>query len=140
VVTSHDDIGFVSIGNGGVHASAQFMLASYTHVVAYYRALYQTFAAKKRAEVAPGVGDFTDMFLINRNGVTQVPPAVIDVLNEIYAKNLERVRRFPEEAEGQLVEAEMRLFSQPSTPPAPLPPPQAEEAHRSAAQLDSPAC
>jgi hypothetical protein len=137
VVTCHDDIGFVSIGNGGVHASAQFMLESYTHAIGYYRALYQTFAAKKWAEVAPGVGNFTDMFFITRDGVTQVAPAVIAVLDEIFAKNLERVKKFSEEAESQLIQAEQKLFPQPSTPPVQLPPPEATTRQTAVASIRS---
>lgn len=118
IVTCHDDIGFVSIGNGGVHASAQFMYESYTHSVPYYPALYQTFVAKKRAEVAPGVGGFTDMFVLNRNGITRVPDALIQALERIYKANVERVKNFPVEAESQLIEAEKALFPQPSEMPA----------------------
>jgi hypothetical protein len=116
IVSCHDDIGFVSIGNGGVHSSAQFMLDSYVHNYNYCRALYLTFSAKKRAEVAPGVGDFTDMFFINRNGVTQVPLTVINVLNRIYKENQKRIKKFPEQAETRIIAAEKAIFPQPSEP------------------------
>jgi hypothetical protein len=72
LVTNHSDIGFASIGSGGIHSSAHFMFESYSHGTMYYRALYQTFKAKKRAEVAPGVGGYTDMFLVTKNGASVI--------------------------------------------------------------------
>jgi hypothetical protein len=118
VVTCHSDIGFLSIGSGGIHSSAYFMTTSYSSVTMYYRALYHTFIAKKKAEVDPYVGSYTDMFIINRLGITKVPDGVIAALEKIYQGNLEREKQLPEEAEKQLIEAEKLLFPQPSAPPA----------------------
>jgi hypothetical protein len=56
----------------------------------YYRALHHTFVAKEKAEVDPFVGAYTDMFLINRSGITKIPDDVIAVLQNIYSENLER--------------------------------------------------
>jgi hypothetical protein len=83
----------------------------------YYRALYHTFVAKKKAEVDPFVGTHTDLFLINRSGIRKIADGVVDALQKIYAANLEREKQLPEEAEKQLVEAEKLLFPQPSEPP-----------------------
>ena len=104
LVTNHSDIGFISIGSGGIHSSAYFMTTSYTYLTMYYRALYHTFAAKKRAEVDPYVGTYTDMFLLNRNTATQIPREMIAELEKIYAERIEREKRLPEEAEMKLVE------------------------------------
>jgi len=117
LVRNHSDIGFVSIGNGGIHSSAHFMFESYSHATTYYRALYQTFKAKKRAEVAPGVGEFTEMFLVNRSGVSPIPREVIDTLEKIHKEDIERAKERPEEVEGLLGEFFQELYPQPSTPP-----------------------
>ena len=63
-VTCHDSLGFAAVGVGSWHASSQFMLAGYS--VSFYLAetLLLTYIAKKRAEVAPGVGKATDLFTI----------------------------------------------------------------------------
>lgn len=114
VVTCHDDIGFLSIGLGGIHASAQFMLEPYSHVRNYYAALYSTFCAKKRAEVAPGVGKHTDMLFINRNGVTEVDRKVIDKLEKIYEQHKRATKKMLTRVESQIVGHEKRLF--PSAP------------------------
>jgi hypothetical protein len=60
----NDGIGFAAIGIGQNHAESQFMFAKYTPSEKFEKALFLTYYAKKRAEVAPGVGNFTDMFYI----------------------------------------------------------------------------
>jgi hypothetical protein len=117
LVTNHSDIGFVSIGSGGIHSSAYFMTTSYTNATAYYVALYHTFAAKKRAEVDPYVGTYTDMFLLNRDVAGQVPRGLTAELEKVYAERIEREKLLPQEAEKRLVEADKNLQSQPSEPP-----------------------
>jgi hypothetical protein len=117
LVTNHSDIGFASIGSGGIHSSAYFMTTSYTYATAYYVALYHTFAAKKRAEVDPYVGTYTDMFLLNRDVAGQVPRGLIAELEKVYAERIELEKRLPQEAEKRLVEADKNLQSQPSEPP-----------------------
>ena len=117
VVTDHSGIGFVSIGSGGIHTSAHFMLESYTNATTYFRALYQTFKAKKRAEVAPGVGAYTDMFLITRTAASTINREIIQALEDIHTEDMARTKRLPEEAEQRLVEAHKSLLPQPSEPP-----------------------
>lgn len=90
VITNHADIGFLSIGVGGIHSSAQFMYQPYTHHQNYFEAVYATFVAKKRAEVAPGVGPGTDVFRINANGVATFPAEIVHHLDRMYQG--ERVR------------------------------------------------
>lgn len=62
--TCQDGVGFAAIGVGSWHASSQLMVAGHTRKAPLSRSVYLTFAAKKRAEIAPGVGTETDMFLI----------------------------------------------------------------------------
>jgi len=84
VVTCHSDISFLSIGSGGIHSSAYFMTSSYNTATIYCKALYHTYVAKKRAEVDPYVGPYTDMFLINRLGITKIADEVVSALKSIY--------------------------------------------------------
>lgn len=84
LVTAHDDIGFASIGNGGIHASAHFMRREHVATAWYWKTLFTAFAAKKRAEVAPGVGDKTDMFLVTRNGVDKMPEDMMEEFEKRY--------------------------------------------------------
>jgi hypothetical protein len=119
IVTNHSDTGFVSIGEGGIHSSAYFMLVPYTHVISYNQALYQTFKAKKRAEVAPGVGMHTDMFLINANGAVTIDRQVIDGLEKLHAEDISRAKKRPADAEKRLIKLHSALFptQPPGTPP-----------------------
>ena len=63
-VQCHDMIGFASIGSGSRHAESQFMLARYSGTSLVSEALFLTYIAKKRAEIAPGVGTETDVYMI----------------------------------------------------------------------------
>jgi 20S proteasome alpha/beta subunit len=57
-------VGFVAIGGGKIHAESQFMFAGHSQHKNYEDTIQLTLAAKKRAEVAPGVGKLTDMVVI----------------------------------------------------------------------------
>lgn len=117
-VTNHADIGFVSIGIGGIHSSAQFMLEPYTHSNAYYPALVSTFLAKKRAEVAPGVGTATDMFVVTRAGVTKIPDEVVSALERSYQSQ----RRANAKATAKMVQSVLLADSKWSSAFAPTAP------------------
>jgi hypothetical protein len=127
IVSNHSDTGFVSIGEGGIHSSAYFMLTPYTHTSGYYQALYHTFKAKKRAEVAPGVGAHTDMFLINAINAVTVDRPVIEGLEKLHADDIARAKKRPDQAGKQLFKLHNTIFPQqssgtpPSGPTAPRP-------------------
>ncbi|HWY31906.1 MAG TPA: hypothetical protein VNX46_14190, partial [Candidatus Acidoferrum sp.] len=55
-VICHDVVGFASIGAGYWHADSQFMFAEHNPFNSFAETLFLTYSAKKRAEVAPGVG------------------------------------------------------------------------------------
>jgi len=59
-----DQTAFVAIGSGGRHAESQFMLAKYSGGVPNAEALLLAYSAKRNAEIAPGVGAETDIFVI----------------------------------------------------------------------------
>lgn len=63
-VSCHDSVGFAAIGSGTAHAQSQFMFSRFTPSSTFTRTLTLIYAAKKRAEVAPGVGVDTDLFLV----------------------------------------------------------------------------
>jgi ATP-dependent protease HslVU (ClpYQ) peptidase subunit len=63
-IRSCDAIGFAAIGSGAYHARSELRVAGHTAVTPLPTGLYHTFAGKKRAEVAPGVGAETDTFII----------------------------------------------------------------------------
>jgi hypothetical protein len=64
-----DAIGFAAIGAGSWHANSQLMLAGYHRLAVFEEALWLTYLAKRRAEVAPGVGGRgTDVFMLSGGG------------------------------------------------------------------------
>jgi hypothetical protein len=63
-VSCDDVIGFSAIGSGARHAESQFMLARHAWNRELPETLLLTYSAKKDAEIAPGVGTETDMFMI----------------------------------------------------------------------------
>ena len=62
-----DRIGFVAAGSGRRHAESEFMFGGYTPEWDFPDALSLIYSAKKRAEVAPGVGKQTDVVIIFSN-------------------------------------------------------------------------
>jgi hypothetical protein len=103
LVSCHTDFGFASIGIGQVHSDAHFMSENYRHNVGYYRAAYETFCAKKRSELAPGIGVETDMMIVNADGVTPIDLEFIKKMNYLYQKNVSKYKKFSERAERNLM-------------------------------------
>lgn len=93
IVTLHDDIGFVSIGSGGIHASGYYMQAPYSHMIGYHQALILTYFGKKRAEVAPGVGRLTNMFLITGDGASEVSQIELEALSKAFVRAEQNSKR-----------------------------------------------
>jgi hypothetical protein len=59
-----DNVGFAAIGIGDRHASSQLMFARHAWNAPFPETLMLTYYAKKKAEVAPGVGVGTDMVMV----------------------------------------------------------------------------
>jgi len=63
-ITCQDRVGFAAIGIGASHSESQFMYVGHTVEKPLIDTLLTTYIAKRRAEIAPGVGKETDMFAI----------------------------------------------------------------------------
>jgi hypothetical protein len=87
-----DSVGFASIGIGRWHANSQFMFAQHDKSKPFPETLLLTYAAKKRAEVSPGVGKGTDMFTIGPRlgSYVKVHPDVVRQLEKMYRKRIGR--------------------------------------------------
>ena len=81
-----DTIGFAAIGYGHSHASSQFMVAKHTKHSPSPDTLYLTYSAKRRAEVAPFVGQGTDMFSVGPDlaSFRPIEPEILNELKKIY--------------------------------------------------------
>jgi hypothetical protein len=91
-VTCRDAIGFAAIGAGYWHANSQFMFAGHNRNRPLSETLLLTYAAKRRAEVAPGVGIGTDMFSVGPAPGTygSISKEVIADLGKIYKRTRAR--------------------------------------------------
>jgi 20S proteasome alpha/beta subunit len=105
VIHCYDDTGFACIGIGSEHANSEFMIRSYVNTWQYYGTAGVSFAAKKRAEIAPGVGKQTDMTLITKNGISHFPPDRVEKMNAIY----ERVHKQKQKIDQKALEEFMKF-------------------------------
>jgi hypothetical protein len=85
-VSAHEDTGFLAIGIGYPHANSQFMSAGYANYWAFFPTLALSYAAKKRAEVAPGVGKATDIHVLTRDGSFALDAYLLEQLGELHGQ------------------------------------------------------
>lgn len=103
-VVCRDAIGFAAIGIGYWHANSQFMFAEHNRERPLPETLLLTYAAKKRAEVAPGVGIGTDMFTMGPNlgSYFAILPQVIQDVDKIYKRTRTRAKTSIEKANKEV--------------------------------------
>jgi len=74
IVTCADDVGFAAIGSGAWHAKSILMKNGFTNNLRLSQASGIAFAAKKGAEIAPGVGADTDGMVIFKDALRPLWP------------------------------------------------------------------
>ncbi len=102
-------LGHAAVGTGGNHAMTRLSLLGQSRQRGLLETLADVYSAKKVAEVAPGVGNATDVAVIDtERGVWFCPQHVMDVLSEVHkiasaheAPNLENLRRVFDEQRRQ---------------------------------------
>lgn len=100
-----DAVSFASIGSGKHHADSQFMMARHTKNTPFHTALLQTFAAKKRAEVTPTVGEMTDLFYIGSDrAFHELSQSIHDHLSSTFKKLEENVMQANSDADAAVAE------------------------------------
>lgn len=80
----HDIIGYAAIGSGGIHAIQAMIAFGHSATADYHETVYRAYAAKRRAEVAPGVGHDTDMAVLSVHGLHKLTDEELDQLRSIY--------------------------------------------------------
>ena len=83
-VTCHDDVGFAAIGIGAAHAKSKLMQLGYTNGWSFSPALTAAYAAKKAAEVAPGVGKGTDITFVHKEFIAPLWERVYDKVTALH--------------------------------------------------------
>jgi len=142
-VLCHDRIGFAAIGAGRKHAASHMMLSGHSVSVPEPKTLWNVYLAKKKAEISPGVGRATDMFLFGAKPGSFIKikpiPGKIDILGDLdkfykrYTKDIEKLDKKEEKKIktwlGQLskVPPPQPEEQSPSSSPSPsFPPPKAK--------------
>jgi hypothetical protein len=102
-LTCHNDTGFAAIGVGVYQAASSLMFSGHGSETGLDTAVYLTYAAKKRAEVAPGVGIETDMVYVSNTEPKYFlfGAHVITKLEEIYQQAEKSHKRINRKAEEQ---------------------------------------
>ena len=109
--------GFAAIGIGRNHANSQFMFSGYDRNWNLPNALLVTYSAKRRAEVSPGVGKATDMFLIGPSlgTYTKIGVHVIEELNQNYNQAQRNIERAAKKSEKRMEEFDKELARRQTT-------------------------
>lgn len=93
MVTCHDDVGFAVIGSGAWHAKSRLMQFGYFNQNRFSPALVVTYAAKKAAELAPGVGHNTDVKLLFRDHTEELPQSTGNFLHALFLDYREKAHK-----------------------------------------------
>jgi hypothetical protein len=86
-----DKLGYAAIGSGAIHATTRLSLRSQTRDNKLADTLYRVFEAKKAAEVAPGVGEETDIAIVDAGHTEHCSAATIDELKDIFNQSREKL-------------------------------------------------
>lgn len=81
----HDFIGYTAIGSGGIHALQAMIGFRHSPTAALRETVFRVYAAKRRAEVAPGVGLDTDIAIVSASKVSFLSAGVLSTLSDLYA-------------------------------------------------------
>lgn len=96
-----DAIGYCSIGSGERHADSALIINDYNIALSENKALYLVYEAKKRAEMAPGVGrKFTDVSIIDDTGIRILTMQHMEELQRVYDKHNEAEASCRQEMDG----------------------------------------
>ena len=90
---SYDNLSYCCMGMGDRHADNVFAWYKYSQALPLTDALYIAFEAKKKAEMAGGVGRSTDILIIDNKGIKSVKPDTLKALEEVYHDRETRAER-----------------------------------------------
>lgn len=83
----YNALGFCAIGSGERHAESTLILRNYSSRMPLGKSLYLAYEAKRSAEVAPGVGKFTDIAILRATGVHWLEPERLYELGKIHEES-----------------------------------------------------
>ncbi|HEY8864710.1 MAG TPA: hypothetical protein VIO37_11135 [Candidatus Dormibacteraeota bacterium] len=81
---THDVIGAAAVGSGALHAVQSMIEFRHFGEEALMDTIFRVYAAKRRAEVAPGVGNETDMLYVDSDGMHRLGEETLSQLGDLY--------------------------------------------------------
>jgi len=116
-VVSRDTTGIASIGSGSYHARSELRVSGHTPDTPFALALYHTYVAKKRAEVAPGVGTDTDTFLAwGLGGTSNIRPDLIAAIDKAFQKSVKQAKAVASKIEIEVQSKVAQMLTPPVQP------------------------
>ena len=105
-VSCADKVGFACVGAGAWHANSAMMQAGHTPSTSIPNALLNVYTAKRRAEVAPGVGIETDNFIVTSalGSYSDLKNDVIEAVIKAYNDSSKQNERARKKAENSINE------------------------------------
>lgn len=88
---SLDKLGYGAIGSGGIHATIHLSLSAQTSRKKLFDTLYNVYMAKKASEAAPGVGQVTDMAIVESEGVFRCTEPILEELGKLYLESTKKL-------------------------------------------------
>lgn len=80
----HDVIGYTAIGSGALHALQALIGFGHHSKAELKETVFRVYAAKRRAEVAPGVGHDTDLAIVRSAGIERLTADQLKQLETVY--------------------------------------------------------
>jgi len=111
----HDQTGFLAVGSGANQFESLFMFSGYDTTWRLPDALFLMYCAKKRAEVSPGVGKYTDMFIIDVDGFRLISKEATKAFEEHYDVLEKSIQEERQQAINRII-GDKRIFSRSSGP------------------------
>lgn len=84
IVLPLDTVGTASIGSGGMHAAIRMSLGKHEKDYGLPQTIYNVHEAKLAAEIAPGVGQVTDIAVIDAKGIKFLDDGLFATLKKIH--------------------------------------------------------
>lgn len=110
ITSCHDDVGFAAIGSGAWHVKSRLMQAGYVNSLRFAQAICFTYAAKKASEMAPGVGQNTDVTLVFKDHIDRFTGDVSSKVHELFLEYKPKVY----ELSNQYVERFQQFLDEPT--------------------------
>ena len=84
LVDDFEHVGFAAAGSGAIHGLQSLIGFEHSPARSLNETVFRVFASKRRAEVAPGVGKVTDLWIIDSEGVTKLGSEALKRLDGLY--------------------------------------------------------